>query len=276
MAMSAIAQEMSFSQDLTVSNLFSVAGKVCVVTGGSKGVGLMITSGLVQNGATVYSFSRKPDHATAEKLTAMGPGKCISMACDVTQREQLDAVFAEISAREDAVHLLVNNSGATWGASFAETPRKSWEKLFAVNVTGLFECSQVFCPLLEKGALPGRPATIINIGSIDGLSIPQIEEYAYTASKAAVIHLTKQMAAYLAPKNLTVNCISPGLFPSKMGDAVVGFVSPEVLNGSIPLGRHGHPSDIASAVLFLAGVGGAYTTGSNIVIDGGILIKPRL
>jgi NAD(P)-dependent dehydrogenase (short-subunit alcohol dehydrogenase family) len=276
MAMSAIAQSLSFSQDLKIANLFGVAGRVCIVTGGSKGVGLMIASGLVQNGARVYIFSRKPDHATAEKLTTMGPGSCISMACDVTDRSALDSVAAEIGAKEDAVHLLVNNSGATWGSPFAETPRKSWDKLFAVNVTGLFECSQVFCPLLEKGAQPGKPASIINIGSIDGLSIPQIEEYAYTASKAAVIHLTKQMAAFLAPKNLTVNCISPGLFPSKMGDAVVEFVSPEVLAGAIPLGRYGHPMDIASAVLFLAGAGGAYTTGSNIVIDGGILIKPRM
>lgn len=132
--------------------------------------------------------------------------------------------------------------------------------------TGLFECSQAFFPLLQQAGKPADPARVINIASIDGMGVPIVEEYAYTASKAGVIHLTKQMAAHLASNHITVNCISPGLFPSKMGQQVLKFVDKEIVNNGIPLKRAGRPSDIASAVLFLAGMGGAYTTGVNIVV----------
>ena len=212
----------------------------------------------------------------AAELTERGPGTCTAMACDISSREAIDRVVADVASAVDSIHLLVNNSGATWGASFEETPRLSFDKLLAVNLVGLFECSQAFIGLLENGATAEAPASIINIASIDGMQVAGLEEYAYTSSKAAVIHLTKQMAGYLAPKHVTVNTISPGLFPSKMGSQVLQFVAPEMIAKSIPLRRPGMPSDVAGAVLFLAGAAGRYTTGANIVIDGGVLVKPNL
>jgi NAD(P)-dependent dehydrogenase (short-subunit alcohol dehydrogenase family) len=235
----------------------------------------MIASGFVQNGARVYLFSRKPDYAISEALTKKGPGECFAFGCDVGERVEIDAVVETISKREKHIDVLVNNAGATWGASFDSTPSKSFDKLHAVNVRGLFEASQAFMPLLEAAASPSKPGSIINIGSIDGIGVPGIEEYAYAASKAAVIHLTKVMAGNLAPRNVTVNCICPGLFPSKMGNQVLDTVG-EAARSGIPMKREGKPSDIASAALFLSGFGGAYTTGATLTIDGGLCVKPRM
>ena len=176
-------------QDLTLANLFGVAGKVVVVTGGSKGIGLMIAAGFVQNGAKCYIFSRKPAMEAAAALNALpGSGSCVALQCDVADRAQIDAVTAHISAAEPGgVHVLVNNSGATWGEPFDSTPRKSWDKLQAVNVVGLFETTQAFMPLLERSLQSdgegGTSARVINIASIDGMHTPAIEEYAYSATK---------------------------------------------------------------------------------------------
>jgi len=266
--------QMALNDDLSSAALFSVSGKVAVVTGGSKGIGLMIASTLVQNGAKVYIFSRSPEIELAEQLQRKGPGRCVAMACDVADRAAVDEVVKQVAAKESAVHILVNNSGATWGETFDATPRKSWDKLMAVNVVGLFETSQAFMPLLEAAASQEAPARVINIASVDGLTVPAIEEYAYAASKAAVLHLSKTMAGFLAGRHLTVNCISPGLFPSKMGNQVTDVFG-DLVYEAIPLKRGGRAADIGAAVLFLAGPGGAYTTGANIVIDGGVTSKPR-
>ena len=318
---------MPSGEDLSIGRLFGVAGKVIVVTGGSKGIGLMIASGFVQNGARVYIFSRKPAMEAAAALSARGPGSCVALQCDVADRAQIDAVAAQVGAAEPGgVHCLVNNSGATWGEPFDTTPKKSWDKLNAVNVVGLFETTQAFMPLLERSIADdgtGASARVINIASIDGMRTPQIEEYAYTATKvgrqafsgggaaartaaartrsarapspppapclltslppllpshaaaakAAVLHLSRNMAGHLSSRRVNVNCISPGLFPSKMGSQVIDTFGEELISHSIPLGRAGRASDIASAALFLAGLGGAYTTGANIVVDGGVLAK---
>jgi NAD(P)-dependent dehydrogenase (short-subunit alcohol dehydrogenase family) len=174
-------------EDLSIGRLFGVAGKVIVVTGGSKGIGLMIASGFVQNGARVYIFSRKPAMEAATALSARGPGSCVALQCDVADRAQIDVVAAQVGAAEPGgVHCLVNNSGATWGEPFDTTPKKSWDKLNAVNVVGLFETTQAFMPLLERSIADddtGSSARVINIASIDGMRTPQIEEYAYTATK---------------------------------------------------------------------------------------------
>ena len=178
---------MPSGEDLSIGRLFGVAGKVIVVTGGSKGIGLMIASGFVQNGARVYIFSRKPAMEAAAALSARGPGSCVALQCDVADRAQIDAVAAQVGAAEPGgVHCLVNNSGATWGEPFDTTPKKSWDKLNAVNVVGLFETTQAFMPLLERSIADdgaGASARVINIASIDGMRTPQIEEYAYTATK---------------------------------------------------------------------------------------------
>lgn len=265
--------------DLSINSLFGIAGKNVIVTGGSKGIGAMLSEAYVQAGCNVFVFSRKPDLEFTGKLNQMGPGTCQGLACDVADDKSIENAFEAVKAiqvfQQKGVHILVNNSGATWGSSFDETPKKSFDKLMNVNVTGLFMVCKVFMPLLEQAATPEDPARIINIASIDGHSVPAIEEYAYTASKAAVLHLTKNMAGNLISRNVLVNSISPGLFPSKMGDQVLKL-GQELVNSAIPLGRPGKAKEIAAAAIFLSSPGGGYCSGADIVIDGGICVKPRL
>jgi len=263
--------------DLGLEALFGMKGKNVVVTGGSKGIGLMIAAAFVQAGCQVFIFSRKPDEAAAASLQARGPGTCRAMACDVLDDVAIKRVAAEIDqACPGGIHCLVNNSGAVWGEPFESTPKSSFDKLLGVNVTGLFMVTQALGPALERAATEADPARVINIASIDGLGVPTFEEYAYSASKAAVLHMNRVMAGHLASKHITFNCISPGLFPSKMGDQVINLAGLDTLKGSIPLGRPGCARDIAGAAMYLAGPSGAYTTGANIVIDGGMLVKPRM
>mmetsp|Transcript_16742 Transcript_16742/g.32568 ORF Transcript_16742/g.32568 Transcript_16742/m.32568 type:complete len:267 (+) Transcript_16742:182-982(+) len=263
--------------DLSLKALFGVEGKNVVVTGGSRGVGYMMASGFVQQGCNVFIFSRKPDHEAAEALTKKGPGKCYSMVCDVADMNAIAKVVKEVEAvvGDQGIHCLINNSGATWGEAFDTTSRASFDKLVNVNLTGLFFTTQAFGPLLEKTGTKDDPARVINIASIDGINTPAFEEYAYSATKAGVIHMTRVMAGYLAYKNITFNSISPGLFPSKMGDQVLKGAGDKAVN-NIPFKRFGRPTDIAAAALFLAGPGGAYTTGANIIVDGGLTAAPRM
>jgi NAD(P)-dependent dehydrogenase (short-subunit alcohol dehydrogenase family) len=262
------------TMDCSLETLFGCAGKAFVVTGGTKGVGLLIAYGLVQNGARVHVFSRKPDEQTAAKLTAMGPGKVISYQCNVDQDEDVLRVRDLVAAVEPAgIHCLINNSGKGWGDSFDKTPRKSFDQVLGVNVTGLFMVSQAFMPLLERSASAANPGRVINIASVDAFRVPDIEEYAYTASKAAVIHLTHQMAGHLASRHISVNCISPGLFPSKMLDKIFSEMPGEKTMRHISFKRLGSAQDITGAVLYLAGAAGAYVTGANILVEGGILVN---
>ncbi len=166
-------------------------------------------------------------------------------------------------------------SGAVWAQSIEETSRRSFDKLMQVNVTGLFFVTQAFMPALLRVAAPDDPGRVINIASIDGISVPSFEEYAYAASKAGVVHMTKTLAGHQAKENVTFNCISPGLFPSKMGDQVLSH-GDELVKMAIPLGRAGRAKDIFGACIYLAGPAGSYTTGANIVIDGGTTAKPRM
>ncbi|GBG27059.1 Dehydrogenase/reductase SDR family member 4 [Hondaea fermentalgiana] len=271
------AEEKDTMDDLSLDTMFGVKGKNVVVTGGSRGIGYMIASCFVQQGCNVFIFSRKPDHEAADALTQKGPGKCYSMVCDVADAQAIETVAKEVQAKvgDAGIHCLVNNSGATWGASFYDVTLASFEKLVNVNLTGLFFVSQAFGPMLEAAGSVEDPARIINIASIDGLHTPVFEEYAYGATKAGVIHMTRLMASSLAPKNITVNSISPGLFPSKMGDQVLKGAGDAVTH-AIPMKRAGRPCDIAAAALYFASPSGSYCTGSNLVIDGGITSSPKL
>eukprot|EP00931_Biecheleriopsis_adriatica_P036196 TRINITY_DN20858_c0_g2_i1.p1 TRINITY_DN20858_c0_g2~~TRINITY_DN20858_c0_g2_i1.p1 ORF type:complete len:276 (-),score=44.70 TRINITY_DN20858_c0_g2_i1:43-870(-) len=262
--------------DLSIKALFSCQGYRVVVTGGTRGIGLMLATAYVQNGATVYMFSRRPEEGVAETLNKKGPGRAVAMVCDVADEERVQQVAAEIAKLEpDGIHVLINNSGAVWAAPFDSTPKSSFDKLLSVNVTGLFMVSQAFAPLLEKTAKPLDPARIINIASIDGIRTPAFEEYAYCASKSAVLHLTRIMSAHLAPRHITCNAISPGLFPSKMSAQVVKLAGDTATTDMIPQKRLGRPEDIAAVCLFLSGPGGAYTSGANIVVDGGLCVKQQ-
>ena len=253
---------------MSVADLFSVAGKVALVTGGSRGIGLMIASGLVEAGAKVYVASRKQqdcDRAAAE-LSKLGT--CVALPGDLASHAGTRALADALAAREPALHVLVNNAGANWGAPLADYPEAGWDKVMAHNEKAVFDLTRMLLPQLEAASRPGDPARVINVGSIDGLSVPLLDTYAYSASKAAVHHLTRVLARKLAPQ-ITVNAIAPGPFESKMmavtlknfGDAIVK---------SCPLGRIGEPSDMAGIAIYLASKAGAYVTGAVIPVDGGI------
>jgi NAD(P)-dependent dehydrogenase (short-subunit alcohol dehydrogenase family) len=256
-----------------VKGLFSVAGKVVVVTGGSRGIGLMIARGFVEHGASVYISSRKSAvcDSVAKELSAWGT--CVSVPADLATEAGARQLAEAIARYEPAVHVLVNNAGANWAAPLAEYPDAAWDKVLALNVKAVFHLTRALLPQLEAASRPGDPARVINVGSVDGLHVPVFETYAYSASKAAVHHLTRTLASRLAPR-ITVNAIAPGPFESQMM-AVTLERFREAIVGSCPLGRIGEPEDMAGVALYLASRAGAYVTGAVIPVDGGITIRAR-
>ncbi|HSQ00865.1 MAG TPA: SDR family oxidoreductase [Candidatus Dormibacteraeota bacterium] len=256
-----------------MKNLFSVAGKVALVTGGSRGIGMMIARGYVENGATVYISSRKRevcDEAAAE-LSKLGT--CHSLPADLSSEAECNRVAAELATREPRLHILVNNAGANWGAPMAEYPDDAWNKVLALNVKSIFHLTRACLPQLEAAARAADPARVINIGSIDGLRVPLLHTYAYSSSKAAVHHLTRVLAVELAAKQITVNAVAPGPFESKMMAETLRTFG-DAIRASVPLGRIGEPEDMAGIAIFLASRAGAYLTGTVIPVDGGITVRP--
>ncbi|KAJ1726946.1 hypothetical protein LPJ61_004855 [Coemansia biformis] len=260
---------------MDVSTLFSVRGKVAVVTGGGSGIGLMITKGLVQNGARVYITSRKQKvlDKVASELTELGPGECVAIACDLQsydQTQRLAARLAELEPR--GIDVLVNNSGANWGEHSVEAyPDAAWSKVLTLNTQRVFTLTQLLLPLLEMRASAESPARVINVGSIDGIRVPTLITPAYSASKAAVHHLTKVMAAHLGLRHITVNAIAPGAFESHMMAQTLSTLRDSIVS-AVPLGRIGNPTDMAGVCLFLASSAGAYVNGAVIPVDGGTIV----
>lgn len=247
--------------------LFSVEGKTVVVTGGSRGIGRMIAAGFVDAGATVYISSRKADEV-AKTAAELG---CTAVPADLSTGEGVSALVEAVSARESRLDVLVNNAGATWGAPLEEFPEHAFDKLWGINVKGVFYLTQRFLPLLRAAASPESPARVINIGSVDGIRVPAMENYAYSAAKAAVHMLTRHLAQRLAKESITVNAIAPGPFPSKMMAFALDDPSARAVVAShVPLGRIGSPEDMAGTAIFLASRAGAYLTGTVIPVDGGI------
>jgi NAD(P)-dependent dehydrogenase (short-subunit alcohol dehydrogenase family) len=255
-------------EENVVSDLFSVRDKIAVVTGGSRGIGAMIARGLVEAGAKVYVSARKADACDALAAELSKIGSCLSIAADVGDEAGVAHLAGEVAKRESALHILVNNAGANWGAPYAEFPDAAWDKVLAVNLKGVFHLTRALTPLLEAGAKPGDPARVINIGSIDGIRVPPLETYAYSASKAGVHHLTRTLAKRLAPK-ITVNAVAPGPFESKMMAETIRRFKDAII-AACPMGRIGEPEDMAGVVIYLASRAGAYVTGSVIVVDGGM------
>ena len=266
---------------MKINDLFSVDGKIVLVTGGSRGIGEMIAAGFLANGAKVYISSRKAEacDAAAQRLVAEHGGECVSVPADLSGLEGIDAVVAEISKHEDHLDILVNNAGVSWGAPLAEFPEKGWNKVMYTNVKGVFFLIQQLLPMLQAKATAQDPSRIINIGSIDGIKSPAFETYSYGPSKAAVHALTRQLGGQLAPRHVIVNAIAPGPFPTWMLSTGVGTGGDvegtdwEALGRTNPRGRVGTPEDIAGLAIFLSSRAGAFTVGDVITCDGGIIVS---
>jgi NAD(P)-dependent dehydrogenase (short-subunit alcohol dehydrogenase family) len=255
-----------------VGDLFSIRNKVAVVTGGSRGIGLMIARGYVEAGAKVYISARKREACDQAARELAKLGTCISLPADLSSGAGCKHLAKEIFRQEEALHILVNNAGATWGAPIESYPESGFDKVMDLNVKSVFLLTQELLPLLDKASKPGDPARVINIGSIDGLSVPWLDTFAYPASKAAVHHLTRVLAVKLGERGITVNAIAPGPFESKMTEWMLDNYRQRI-EGSCPLHRIGEPPDMAGAAIYLASRAGAYVNGAVIPVDGGLSLK---
>ena len=249
--------------------LFDLSGKVAVVTGGTRGIGMMMARGLLQAGASVYISSRKPEAGDAAVAELAAFGKVASVPADLSTEEECVRLATEVGKREDQVHILVNNAGATWGEPLESFPGSAWDKVLDLNLKSPFFLTRAFLPLLEEAGTHDDPARVINIGSIDGLHVPPMNTYSYSSSKAAVHHLTRVLAKELGPRHITVNAVATGPFESKMMHSTLEAFGTEIAARS-PLGRIGRPDDMAGVVIFLSSRAGSYVTGSVIAVDGGI------
>jgi NAD(P)-dependent dehydrogenase (short-subunit alcohol dehydrogenase family) len=251
-----------------MTELFNIAGKVALVTGGSRGIGLMIATGYVDAGAKVYISSRKADVCDAVAAELSAGGECISLPADLSTEEGCRGLAERLAEREERLDILVNNAGATWGAPIETFDDAAWDRVLALNVKGVFHTTKYLLPLLQAAGTAEAPSRVINIGSIDGIHVPVLETYSYSASKAAVHQLTRHLAKRLAPA-ITVNAIAPGPFESKMMHATLEAFG-EQIAASAPLRRIGRPDDMAGTAIFLASRAGSYLTGAVIPVDGGI------
>jgi NAD(P)-dependent dehydrogenase (short-subunit alcohol dehydrogenase family) len=255
----------------SIGELFDVSGKAALVTGGGRGIGLMIARGLVQAGARVVIASRKAVDLEAAAAELRAHGECEAIPSDLSTPEGAHALAEAVRARLPALHILVNNSGATWGAPLEEFPASGWDRVIHTNLDGIFHLTTGLLPALRAAAGAEDPARVINIGSIDGLRVPLAENYSYSASKAAVHMLTRHLAKRLAGEHITVNAIAPGPFDSKMMAFMLDTPEKRAqVEQMVPLGRIGRPDDAAGITLFLASRAGSYVTGAVIPLDGGI------
>jgi len=253
---------------MTMNNLFSLEGRVAVVTGGSRGIGAMIAKGFLVYGAKrVYITARKAAacDATAEELSQYG--ECVSLPGDISTMEGIQGLASRIAEREDKLDILVNNAGAAWGAAFDEFPESGWDKTVDLNMKTPFFLTQALIGPL-RAAAKDRVAKVINICSIDGQSVAKEETYPYGASKAGLLHLTKRMALRLAPENIAVSAIAPGAFASDMNKVARDHA--EAVSKAIPAGRIGTDEDMAGTAIFLASRAGDYVMGSAVTVDGGV------
>lgn len=251
---------------MKIQDLFSVAGKTAVVTGGSRGIGEMIARALVENGATVIISSRKA--ADCEVLVAqLGPA-CIAIPADLSQMAEITRFAAAVAEHFPRLDILFNNAGASWGAGIDNFPEAGWDKVMDLNVKSVFFLTQKLLPQLSSAASPDNMARVINIGSIDGQHVSDLETYSYAASKAGVLHMTRMMAKFLGRRHIAVNAIAPGFFPSKM-TAGIAEEFREAFRAATPLQRWGNADDMAGVALFLASRASAYMTGAVITVDGG-------
>ena len=252
-----------------MNDLFSLQGKTALVTGGSRGIGLMIARGFVERGVKTYISSRDAKACAAAEAELSKTGTCIALPHDLGRTEEVKALAADIAARENKLDILINNAGAAWAEPIDQYSEKGWDKLMAVNLKAVFLLTQVLLPLLRKAATEDDPARVVNIGSIDGLLQPHLESYAYSASKAAVHHLTRNLAKHLAKDNINVNAIAPGPFDTKMLAPVLA-VARQQMEASVPRKRIGRDDDMIGAAVFYCSRASSYVTGTVLPVDGGI------
>jgi NAD(P)-dependent dehydrogenase (short-subunit alcohol dehydrogenase family) len=250
-----------------MNDLFSLKGRTALITGGSRGIGRMIAAGFLAQGARVYISARKAQACdkTAAELSALGA--CVSLPADVSSLAGAHALAAAYTAREAGLDILVNNAGAAWGAAFDEFPENGWDKVVDLNLKAPFFLTQALIGALRKAAA-SQPAKVINIASIDGISVNPQEAYSYAASKAGLIQLTRSMALRLIKDNIVVSAIAPGAFASDMNQLARDHA--EDIAKRIPAGRIGRDEDMAGAAIYLASRAGDYVVGSTLVVDGGV------
>jgi len=250
-------------------SLFDLTGKTALVTGGTRGIGLMIARGLLDAGARVAISSRKADACEEARAELESHGEVIAVPMDVSSEAGCQQLAQAVRDQWGTLNILVNNAGATWGEPLETFPESAWDKVLNLNLKSPFFLTRAVLPMLEQTATQDDPARIINIGSIDGLHVPRMQTYSYATSKAAIHQLTRVLARELGPRHITLNAVAPGPFESKMmawtlqefGDAIAA---------SSPLGRIGRPDDMAGVAVFLCSRAGSYVTGAVIPVDGGI------
>jgi NAD(P)-dependent dehydrogenase (short-subunit alcohol dehydrogenase family) len=255
------------------ADLFSVTGKTVVITGGSSGLGLAMAEAYLRGGARVYITGRKPEPLAAARQALAAYGEVRAVPGDVATPAGVEALQAALEA-EDKLHVLINNAGITWGASVEKFPAEAWDSVMGVNVKAPFVLVQTFLAKLQAAATAADPARVINIGSVYGVTSQVLRAWSYAASKAAIHQLTKVLAAELAPRNIVVNAIAPGFFPSKMTHFMTSSEERMAeMRRIIPLGREGSKDDIGALALFLGSRASSYMTGNVIPLDGGVLAK---
>ncbi len=250
-------------------NLFDLSGKTAVVTGGTRGIGLMMARGLLEAGASVYISSRKADACALAAKELSQFGQVSAIPADLSTEAECLRLAAEVGRHEQSVSILVNNAGATWGAPLEEFPASAWDKVVDLNLKAPFFLTRAFLPLLEAAGTHDDPARVINVGSIDGLHVPSLPTYSYSASKAGLHHLTRVLARELGPRKITVNAVAPGPFESKMMAATLASAG-DAIAAAAPLRRIGRPDDMAGVAVYLASRAGSYVTGAVIPVDGGL------
>ena len=260
---------------LDMHELFNLEDKVALVTGGSRGIGYMMAQGLLQAGAKVYITARTADVCEKAAAELSQFGLCESLPADINDASAREQLVSRISDIDGKLDILINNAGTAWGDSFEDYPTEAFDKVLELNVTTVFAMTRDLTPLLEKAGSKKDPARVINIGSMDGLHIPRVHgigTYAYTASKAAVHHLTRHLAVELGSRHISVNAIAPGFFHSKMTAGIFEHFGEKLASNSL-LGRVGEPEDIAGMAVFLSSRAGAYVNAAVIPVDGGTIVN---
>lgn len=263
---------MGASMDVNrITSLFGLEGRRAVVTGGSRGIGRMITEGLLDAGCEVIITARKIEQVTAAADEMSAKGTCIAVPSDLSSDAGIDHLVAAVNDRWESLDILVNNAGASWGEPLDAYSTQGWDKVMNVNVRGVFFLTQRLLPLLRAAARQPHPARVINIGSINGLTPPEMDTFAYSSSKAAVHMLTRHLAKQLAAEHITVNAIAPGMFDSQMtAFALNDPVARAAMAGDVPLGRIGEPDDMAGVAVYLASAAASYVTGAVVPVGGGL------